>query len=103
MAGYAPAALRVMGWGSEMRPHPVKMKGVRVMHNAIPFQKKNQESKIAKESLSFLMDEEIDEAISILFGIKKEKNEEKRIDLEHEFYELIQNAWHREMEDIINE
>ena len=32
MAGYAPAALRVMGWGSEMRPYPVKMKGVRVMH-----------------------------------------------------------------------
>lgn len=33
MAGYAPAALRVMGWGSEMRPYPVKMKGVRVMHS----------------------------------------------------------------------
>lgn len=38
MAGYAPAALRVMGWGSEMRPYPVKMKGVRVMHrNEIVF------------------------------------------------------------------
>lgn len=33
MAGYTPAALRVMGWGSEMRPYPVKMKGVRVMHS----------------------------------------------------------------------
>lgn len=49
------------------------------------------------------MNEEIDEAISILLRIKQEKNEEKRIVLEHEFYGLVQNAWCREMEGIADE
>lgn len=52
---------------------------------------------------SILMDEEINEAISILLKIKQEKNKETRIDLEHEFYGLVQNSWYREMEDIADE
>lgn len=69
----------------------------------IQFTKEKQNNKIITKSISFLMDEEIDEAISILLRIKQEKNEENRIILEHEFYGLIQNAWYREMEDIADE
>lgn len=69
----------------------------------IRFTKEKRNNKITSKSLSFLMDEEIDEAISILLRIKKEKNEKNRIILEHEFYGLIQNAWYREMEGVVDE
>ncbi len=70
--------------------------------NVVQFNKKRN-NKITTKSLSFLTNKEIDEAISILLRIKQEKNEEKRIVLEHEFYGLVQNAWYREMEGITDE
>lgn len=69
----------------------------------IQFTKERQNNEITTKSLSFLMDGEIDEALSILSRIKQEKNEENRIILEHEFYGLVQNAWHREMEGVTDE
>lgn len=44
----------------------------------IQFSERNQNNEITTKSLSFLINEEIDEAISILLGIKQEKNKEKK-------------------------
>lgn len=44
------------------------------------------------------MDYEIDEGISILQAIKREKNEERKSLLGEKFWVLVRSAWAREME-----
>lgn len=73
------------------------------MNDIIQFDKKKQADKTTLKLLPFLMDEEIEEALSILLRIKQEENEEEKIALEYEFYGVVQNAWCREMEDMSNE
>lgn len=69
----------------------------------IQFTKKKPSEAVSIKALSILTDDEIDEAIFILSKIKQEKDDEKRIILEHEFCGLVRNAWARETEGIANE
>lgn len=72
-------------------------------NNIIEFAKRKAGNDFSEKASLFLMDTEVDEAISLLLKIKEAVNAEERTLLEHDFYGIVQNAWCREMGDIVYE
>lgn len=72
-------------------------------NNIIEFAKRKAGNDFLEKTSLFLMDTEVDEAISLLLKIKESDNTEERTLLELDFYGIVQNAWCREMGDIVYE
>lgn len=72
--------------------------------NIIKFTREEKtENDFESKTSLFLMDAEVDEAISILLKIKEIDNVQERTLLELDLYGIVQNAWCREMGDIVYE